>query len=217
MDKDIFVKEIYINDKPLILTNAAEQFISKNVYAAGYLLLSGAFSRNFRLAKKHLESLTGTGAIIHDLSSEAFEEVLKEEYIEVRAAGGLVVNKDGALLMIFRRGHWDLPKGKIDEGESIQECAVREVKEETGLSSVYARSKLKTTYHLYDEKNKTILKTTDWFSMESGDEVLTPQLEEDILIAKWVNKSEASLLLKQSYSIIRELVHEHYLKDGKSL
>lgn len=216
MDKNIFVKEIYINDKPLILTNAAEKFISKNVHSAGYLLLSGAFPRNFRLAKKHLESLTGTGAIIHDLSSAAFEEILKEEYTEVRAAGGLVVNEDGALLMIFRRGHWDLPKGKIDAGESVLDCAVREVKEETGLSDVQAKSKLKTTYHLYEEHNKAILKTTDWFSMESENEILIPQLEEDILIARWVSKPEASLLLKQSYSIIRELVLEHYLKDKKS-
>lgn len=213
MKANIFVKEIYINNKPLILTNAAEKFISKNSHAAGFLLLSGAFTRNFRLAKKHLESLSSTGALIHDLSPEALEQMLAEQLIEIKAAGGLVQNGAGELLLIYRRGHWDLPKGKIDEGESEQEGALREVREETGLKNLTAGEKLATTYHVYDHEDQSILKTTDWYAMESKQrEKLTPQLEEDILIARWVGKQEASALVKNSYSIVRNLVERHYLR-----
>lgn len=213
MKANIFVKEIYINNKPLILTNAAEKFISKNNHAAGFLLLSGAFTRNFRLAKKHLESLSSSGALIHDISPDALEEMLSDQITEIRAAGGLVQNNQGELLLIFRRGHWDLPKGKIDDGESEVECALREVKEETGLNDLSAGEKLKTTYHVYEHQNTVILKTTEWYKMQSSQvEKLVPQLDEDILIARWVGRSEASALVKNSYSIVRNLVEDFYLK-----
>ncbi len=210
MNNNIFVKEIYINNKPLILTNAAEKYISKNEHTAGYLLLSGAFSRNIRLAKKHLETVLSHGAIIHDISPEALEELLEKEFVNVKAAGGLVVNKENQVLLILRRGYWDLPKGKLDEGESIPECAVREVQEETGLKHINLKNKLNTTYHVYAEKEKTILKSTDWFLMQSEDISLSPQLEEGIIMAKWASPIEASLLLKKSFPAIQALVDNYY-------
>lgn len=212
MNGNIYVKEIYINNKPLILTNAAERYVSKNTQSAGYLLLSGAFARNLRLAKKHLEKVSSTGAIIHDISNDALEALLAETYTDIKAAGGLVINEEGKLLLIFRRGFWDLPKGKLDNNESEKDAAIREVMEETGLKSVEAHDKIKTSFHIYEEKNKTVLKTTYWFDMKSANQVLIPQLEEDILIAKWVDKTEASLLMNQSYAIVKKLVTEHFIK-----
>ena len=67
----------------------------------------------------------------------------------ITAAGGLVLNPNTEILMIFRRGHWDLPKGKLDEGETIVSCAVREVQEETGLSDIHVDQFLLMTKHTY--------------------------------------------------------------------
>ena len=73
----------------------------------------------------------------------------------VEAAGGLVFNKDGGILMIFRNGKWDLPKGKLEIGESVEECAIREVQEECGVSGLIIENKIKDTYHTYilEEEN----------------------------------------------------------------
>lgn len=210
MNNNIFVKEIYINNKPLILTNAAEKYISKNEHTAGYLLLSGAFSRNIRLAKKHLETALSYGAIIHDVSPEALEDLLLNEFTPIQAAGGLVVNTDKQVLLILRRGYWDLPKGKLDEGESIPECAVREVQEETGLKNIELEEKLGSTFHVYTEKGITYLKSTDWFLMHSEDTELSPQINEGIIMAKWANNIEATLLLKKSFPAIQALVDNYY-------
>src|SRR4051812_48020306 len=75
------------------------------------------------------------GVFLHaDL--EALKKAIWKKFTIIRAAGGLVVNDGGEMLFIFRRGKWDLPKGKLEEGEDLEECAVREVEEETGLKNV---------------------------------------------------------------------------------
>ena len=125
------------------------------------------------------------------------------------AAGGLVYNEKDELLMIFRRGKWDLPKGKLDEGETIEDCAVREVIEETGLTTVIRGDLIGITYHQYFDKwiNEEVIKETHWYRMEApGDQKLTPQTEEDIEIIKWVDRTGLEECLKNSYDNIVEIV-----------
>lgn len=130
----------------------------------------------------------------------------------IEAAGGMVLNQKGELLMIFRRGQWDMPKGKLDDGESIEQCALREVSEETGLTKLKMIRELKTTYHTYTYKGKIALKPSHWFLMHyHGNEKLVPQLEEDITEIKWVNKREAKLLIENAYASIREMIKKYYL------
>jgi len=122
------------------------------------------------------------------------------------AAGGCVFNSKGELLVIYRRKSWDLPKGKIDEGETPQIAAVREVQEETGVLDLSVSYEITQTWHTYRQKNR-ILKHTYWFEMATSDVDLVPQLEEDIEEARWVQptaflKNEAY----QMYGNIRELV-----------
>src|SRR5215510_275068 len=99
---------------------------------------------------------------------------------KIIAAGGLVVNDRDELLMIFRRGKWDLPKGKLDKGESLKDCAIREVEEETGLKNITLGPPLIITYHTYHEGARFILKESHWYKMSvSGQQNLVPQTEED--------------------------------------
>src|SRR5215218_6550882 len=106
---------------------------------------------------------------------------------KIIAAGGIVENENGEILFQFRRGVWDLPKGKLDDGESLEECAVREVEEETGLKKVELEEFLLATYHTYHENGKQVLKESHWYKMRAdGRQELTPQTSEDISEVKWV-------------------------------
>lgn len=203
----IFSRKIYINNRPLILTNSAEQYIGKHTLAAGYLLLTGAFARNFRLAHKHLYSPGSLGVIVEDISIDALIKGLNETYEPIEAAGGVVSNPDGGVLMIYRRGKWDLPKGKRDDGEKIEECAVREVIEETGIPELKLGNKICETYHVYAQGGVELLKTTHWYNMKTQKAFeLHPQKEENILEARWVAEKKLGIYVHQSYDAIKEIL-----------
>ena len=205
----IYTQKIYINNKPLILTNDSSSYIHKYKIAEGYLVLKGAFSRNFRLATEHLSKLRSLGVIIEDISKEALEATLHELYTPIDAAGGLVVNEEGAVLMIYRRGKWDLPKGKRDEGESIETCALREVSEETGLHQLTLEEKICDTYHVYDQFNQRLLKHTVWFRMKgTKEEELIPQADKNILQTNWISIKDLPAKLFKSYEAIKEVLAE---------
>ena len=143
-------------------------------------------------------------------SLEDFETYKKDKKV-IEAAGGMVFNEEKELLMIFRRGFWDLPKGKVDVGETLEECAIREVQEETGLNTIKLCNFLTTTYHTYLFKDEAILKPSHWFKMEHwGDENLIPQTEEDITEIKWVSKAEAQELKDKMYPTIRIIVEQYF-------
>jgi 8-oxo-dGTP pyrophosphatase MutT (NUDIX family) len=208
-----FEQKIYINNKPLILTNIGEQYIQQHPVAPGYLFLSGAFRRNLIMAQQHLERHLSIGAIIEDISVASLQQMLAETYTIIEAGGGVVENEDGDVLMIYRRGKWDLPKGKRDDGESIIECARREVMEETGLDQLDVGEKITETYHVYSQGAKDLLKQTYWFEMKAAKSAkLQPQQAENILEAKWIPEKKLGLYMHQSYDAIREVL----LKRGKS-
>lgn len=129
------------------------------------------------------------------------------------AAGGLVFNEQNELLMIFRRGKWDLPKGKLDAGETVEACAVREVQEETGLITIELENLIGKTYHEYFDKwvNENVVKESWWYKMKSSvNEKLIPQVEEDIELIEWVDKKNFKKYLDNSYRNISEIVNKYY-------
>jgi 8-oxo-dGTP pyrophosphatase MutT (NUDIX family) len=125
----------------------------------------------------------------------------------VEAAGGLVKNGDGEYLMIFRNGKWDLPKGKREAGESMEQTAVREVMEECGLNGLALQDLLLTTYHTYTWQGVDVLKKTCWYTMTcSGKRCnLQPQAEEGIEVAEFVPAEKVADRLLCSYHTIRDV------------
>ncbi|MEX0890021.1 MAG: NUDIX domain-containing protein [Balneolaceae bacterium] len=116
----------------------------------------------------------------------------------VEAAGGVLHRKgtstsEKEVLLIYRRGVWDLPKGKVEEGETVEECAVREVSEEIGSSPPLLEFFLTKTQHSYSEQGEIVNKITHWYSMQLSNETdsLTPQKEERIEEIRWLPLSEA--------------------------
>ena len=134
---------------------------------------------------------------------------------QIIAAGGLVTNPKGQILWIYRRGFWDLPKGKLDEGETIQTCALREVAEETGIKDIRLHELLKFTNHTYFDKylNQEVVKRTYWFHMtipttQSG----VPQITEDIEKIEWHSLATAKHCLAQTYPTIIEVIEAYRVK-----
>ena len=127
----------------------------------------------------------------------------------ITAAGGIVLNPENELLFIYRRGKWDLPKGKLDEGETIPECAVREVEEETGIRNIVLGRFVGITKHEYfDEWVKAdVLKETHWYEMKiETNQTLIPQTEEDIEDIKWIPLPQLQPYLDDSYVSIVEII-----------
>lgn len=131
--------------------------------------------------------------------------------VKIIAGGGIVENEEGKILLQYRRGKWDLPKGKLDEGETIEECAVREVEEETGLQNIQLGELAGITHHFYTERGKNIDKETHWFAMKvSGIQKLIPQTEEDILELRWVAENELQYYLSNTFPNIVEIIEKYF-------
>lgn len=123
-------------------------------------------------------------------------ELFHKSFKFVQAAGGLVQEqKEGKYLAMYRRGHWDLPKGKMDPGESKAQTALREVQEETGLKNPKLSDFLVTTYHIYRDRKETwSLKPTYWYAMQSLETEVVGQVEEDIEELRWLSLEELKAL-----------------------
>ena len=137
---------------------------------------------------------------------ENTEEYFKQ-FQKIVAAGGLVTNDKGEILMIFRRSKWDLPKGKLENNEPLELCADREIKEETGLTSLLLQKKLITTFHTYVEKDKQVLKETHWYQyLAPGYQEVAPQTEEEITRIDWVVPDELPTYTNNTYNLIMDVL-----------
>jgi 8-oxo-dGTP pyrophosphatase MutT (NUDIX family) len=196
--------KIFYNDRVIILTGKITKSFEKN---------EGLFYK-YKKKEELLEIVNAfenfsdidTLYILHN-NVDALLEQIKSGYTIVEAAGGLIRRNDGKLLAIFRRGKWDLPKGKVEKGEFYQQTALREVKEECGLSNIEVIKKLPDTYHTYIEKGNKILKRTIWYEMLlKGDEQPIPQTEEDITDIRWFDYQTIGEVMKNTYESLKEPV-----------
>jgi len=162
------------------------------------------------LANNHISSLH-----IFGKKPKKILKKIKTVFHYIKAAGGVVVNNTGEILLIRRRGKWDLPKGKKEKKEDIELTAIREVCEECGLNPELLKIEnfIDNAFHIYEEGPDFILKRTSWFVMKySGTNVLIPQTEEDITKAKWVKPEELPRYLKKTFLNITVIL-EKYLKS----
>ncbi|RTY68261.1 NUDIX hydrolase [Flavobacterium sp. LB2P53] len=193
--------KVFVNDKPLFLTN----HISKETDFQLFLLESIDIEQ---LIVKIFQNKINKAYLYHPDES-LIMKTLKAKIPVSKAGGGLVYNKKGEVLFIFRNGKWDLPKGGIEKGEEIGDTAMREVEEETGVNGLTISHKLQKTYHVFRRNGKYKLKITHWFEMQSDFEG-TPhgQLEEGIDKVAWMNPEQIKEALKNSYENIKLLFEE---------
>lgn len=204
-------KRVYFGSKTINFIDNINYFFSNNTN----LLVEQPLSRNldiiigdFETDEQHMN------LYILDSNIELVFMKFISLFNFIEASGGLVRNNEKKFLFIFRLGKWDLPKGKIEQGENIIDSAIREVQEETGLTGVEIINELPCTYHIYYLGGKKILKRTHWFEMLAVSDVqLVPQTEEDITMVKWLSYNEVIDALKNTYDSIEFLVKNFLKKD----
>lgn len=201
---------IYFGEKPVYLTDDVnhvleERKILKDKEDTVYM--EGTSNFDLQSMPKEIEKPQYNLGIIFNTDLNLLRDCFFSQFQIVEAGGGLVKNEKDELLMIFRNGKWDLPKGKLDAGETIEACAVREVEEETGLQNVQAGKKTNVTYHSYVENGTRILKNTHWYEMSADSQFpFVPQEAEGITEIKWVAAEDVLEYADKSYPAIAAML-----------
>lgn len=198
--------KVFVNEKKLAIGNSPWEG-GKNISFDG--------TASLEMAMDLLENTSTAEICIYGPEPEKIWQAYRNMFKIIEAAGGIVQNSKGEILFIHRLSKWDLPKGKIEKGESLEEAAKREIAEETGLENVEILSHINPTYHIYKERNgQKILKTTHWFSMRYlGEKAPTPQTEEGITEATWKDKDEIiASVLPNTFKNIELILSEFYSK-----
>ena len=193
------MQKIFVGNKPIVLTTKVE----KETNFKNLMIDSVDIIKVLQLLKKNkYKSVRLVGSNEDDLL-ESFLKLLPN----VIAGGGKVFNSKGHILFIFRNGKWDLPKGKAEANETIDQTALREVEEETGIRDLSISKPLEITYHIFKRNNKILLKKTYWFEMYSSYEGdFKPQFKEGITKVKWIDPKKLKKIKKNIYANIDQLL-----------
>jgi 8-oxo-dGTP pyrophosphatase MutT (NUDIX family) len=197
------MQKIFINNITLILKKEILQSENKSFDIKD--LKKKSFSG---FLKKAAAGKWGNEIEIYGLPDDEILTYFEQNLTLIVAGGGLVQNSNDKILFIFRNGKWDLPKGKTENDESIEQTAIREVEEECGLSGLSILSPLPSTYHIYSiPTGEFILKKSIWFHMRvENEERLVLQKEEGITDARWMKMPVDARILDHAYLSIKELI-----------
>lgn len=196
------IYRIYINQTALIIT----EFIPNP--AQNYQQIDSQsfdFNTFYNRVKADLLPML---YLVHTPHAKNFFKQIKSSVNFIKAAGGLVSNEENKFLFIYRKGKWDLPKGKLDDCEKAKTCALREVEEETGVRVKKPGDKICSTYHIYSNNGgKPYLKKTSWYKMRAENPAeLRPQIEEDITEVRWLGLSELGVVKENTYPLILDVL-----------
>jgi 8-oxo-dGTP pyrophosphatase MutT (NUDIX family) len=199
---------IYFGEKPLFLCDNVDGQLQPYVHHDDAIFIDELDTHTVKTMIHEMQQENIHAGVFYHPDLEALKKAFFKKFTVVIAAGGLVQNEKKEYLLIFRRGKWDLPKGKLDKKESLEECALREIEEETGVKAAQIINPLTISYHTYHEGARFILKESHWFLMKvAGDQNLTPQEEEDITEIKWVNQKEIDQYQTKCFPAIRDVLN----------
>ncbi len=202
---------VYFDEKPVYLCDKLDPYLEERRHHPEVIFTDEL-------------STQAINSIIHEIELDHFEagiilyeklDTLKQKFFHhfsiVEAAGGLVQNEEKALLFIFRKGKWDLPKGKLEVNEDPASCAAREIEEETGVGHLQCHDKIGETHHVYKAFGKHILKPTHWYYFTvQQPSVLKPQAEEDIVECRWIPTKDIQTPVQNTYPNIKDILHKFF-------
>lgn len=190
--------KVFVNEKSLFLTNKVEKETDFQLFLLESIDIK-------KLIIKMYQDKIGNAFLYHP-DEKLIMKMLKAKITAVKAGGGLVKNAKGEILFICRNGKWDLPKGGTEKNETMEETAIREVEEETGVTGLTIDKKLQKTYHVFKRNGEYRLKITYWYAMQSTFEG-TPagQIEEGIEKVEWIHPDNLPKVLSNSYENIKLL------------
>ncbi len=190
--------KVFVKDVAVIVTSDKDLFPDHDAFNLKTV--------NFKKLIKAIKKGKIEKPLLYSRNEKKLLKRLHKKLPLVIAAGGLVKNDRDEYLFIHRNGKWDLPKGKAEKNESIENTALREVEEETGVENLSIVKYIAPTYHVFSRNDKLRLKLTHWYAMHSSyTGELTPQTKEGIEQAVWFNSDEATRSLQMSYSNIKDI------------
>ena len=200
-------RTVYIGEKPVYISNVLSSELSTLTQEENTLLIKDLKSLENNELIQNFENSKYQKAVIINENFEDAWNAFTQNFILIEAAGGVVQNSEKELLFIFRRGKWDLPKGKMEAGEDAETCANREIEEETGTSNLRLIEKITDTYHVYQEGEKKVLKISHWYYFTSDTkQELIPQTEEDITLIEWIAKENLIKPLNNTFHNIKDVI-----------
>ncbi len=202
---------VYCNEQPLYLCDEITPEIAEMLKHPEVIFIDELSTPALHTLVHEIRKKQFTRGVIYHPDFKALKNAFFRLFTLIEAAGGIVQNSRKEILFIFRRGKWDLPKGKLEHGENIEECATREIEEETGAEALELHSKIGETYHIYDEHGKHILKTSHWYYFTTdSDKELKPQIEEDITAVKWFATQDIKTPVAATYASIKNILEKFF-------
>ncbi|HEX6172150.1 MAG TPA: NUDIX hydrolase [Chitinophagaceae bacterium] len=202
----MFIK-VYFDDKPLFLCDNVDATLQPYIHHDDAVFIDELNLHTIKSMIHEMQDPSVHAGVFFHKDLKELKDAFFKKFTLVKAAGGFVLNENNEVLMMFRRGKWDLPKGKMDKKETFEECAIRETEEETGLKDIKLISPLITSYHTYHEGSRYVLKETKWFTMNiSGEQKLVPQATEQITKLEWVKKNDLKKYLQNSFPSVMDVL-----------
>lgn len=195
--------KIFSGDKCVVIVNkpiSVEKSKVKTIIYTSAQQLHEEYKKLTSSFKHHTLYVVGNEEVIWN--------VFRSFFLFIEASGGLVFNKEGKVLMIYRNKHWDLPKGKMEAGEIPDQTAIREVEEECGVKGLTITRDLLQTYHLFFQNNHECIKRTYWFEMKCKDtNPPVPQHAEGITKAEWMSREEVQKVRDQMFLSLQDVLN----------
>ena len=202
----MFIK-IYFDDKPLFLCDNVDATLQPYIHHDDAVFIDELNLHTVKSMIHEMQDPSVHAGVFFHKDLKELKDAFFKKFTLIKAAGGFVLNENNEVLLMFRRGKWDLPKGKMDKKETFEECAKRETEEETGLKDIKLISPLITSYHTYHEGSRYLLKETKWFTMNiSGEQKLIPQATEQITKLEWVKKNDLKKYLQNSFPSVIDVL-----------
>jgi len=193
--------KIQLNDTVIFFVPKGQEMLN-NAHIIEKQILDVPFVKKILRKKKY----SATYVVVDDAPKQVFKQFLSLFKL-IKAAGGMVIDEYNNCLFIFRKGRWDLPKGKIEEYERKKKAAEREVEEECGVKVLKIGKRLTKTYHIYEQGKELMVKKTYWYRMSAQHhQVLIPQVAEDITDVTWLNRQQLFHVKQNTYSTIKDVV-----------
>jgi len=203
--------KIYLGNKPVFLCDELNDELKEILHHPDAVFIDEITSPAIKSLLHEIKKEEFHAGVMQDPDLVKLKKEFFKHFTLIEAAGGIVQNNKKDLLFIYRLDKWDLPKGKIEIGETPDECAIREVEEETGVTNLSLKKKIGETYHTYDAFGKHFLKTTHWYYMTCPNEqTLTPQTEEDITSLKWVHTKNIKEPIANTYPSIKDILSKFF-------
>jgi len=203
--------KIYFNEKPVYLCDEIDENLEELRHHPDTVLIDELSTPAINSLLHEIKKEDFHAGIIISPEFEKLRKLFFKHFTFIEAAGGIVQNAEKQVLFILRKKKWDLPKGKIDKGESPELAAEREIIEETGIKNLLRKKKVGDTYHTYDEFGKHYLKLTHWYYFTTkGKQEPKPQEEEGITDIRWFDTKDIKLPVANSYQNIRDILSRFF-------